>query len=127
MLWIVLAVAAYSVALAWVYGRGGHRGVLALNVSVVLILAAGGVFVWPGSYGSHLSAGQRLSCDATVGVAIALLVMLAGWLALRVANDRTAPFISRWIVCVVACAVATIPSLLLGLFWGVGVLGCDTL
>jgi len=124
---IGLFLLAYAFVLAWVFGRWGSRGAWILNAVALGLLALSGAFLMSGNYRPQLSQSRATLCDATSAVPSALFVMGASWLALRVARGQELKLVHRWFLAAAACAVATIPAAIVALWWGVGVLACDTL
>jgi len=123
---VVIVLVAYSLALAWAFDHWSHRGVLVLNAAALVLLVGSGV-VFFGEYGAGLTATRAFLCAGTTAVPPALIVMAANWIALGIAGGRSQPLYAKWILTAATCAAAAIPAMIVGLGWGIGVLGCDAL
>lgn len=131
-----LLLAAFTFALAATFHRWGTRGAAALPLACFLVEAAIGTYRtlqphrdMPGTMGQAWSADPlyHWGCHSAVVWPAYLLLGTAGTILLHVRRKAETSFAEQLVLAAAAMTFATVPAVGVALWWGVMVLGCDTL
>lgn len=119
---------AYALVVAATHRRWDRTGVVVASLMILLADVARGTFEWWRPH-QDWAASRRFdwACHATGAPALLLVLTPGVLLALHLFRDHSRSLWEQMAVVVVACLVLALPTAFVILWWGVGVLACDTL